>query len=128
MDETRFEVGTEIGFRSSHVMPGNEGPEGVLHEHEYRVEVVVSKEALDDKGMVCDLDVLDAALADLRKEVEGRDLEVIRPPESAAVTVEVFAQWAHGRLARALVGEGGTLAVRVWESDVAFGGFRGPLP
>jgi 6-pyruvoyl-tetrahydropterin synthase len=121
MDETRFEVGTEIGFRSSHVMPGVEGPEGVLHEHEYRVEVVVSKEALDDKGMVCDLDVLDAALADLRKEVEGRDLEVIRPPESAAVTVEVFAQWA-------LVGEGGTLAVRVWESDVAFGGFRGPLP
>ena len=77
MDETRFEVGTEIGFRSSHVMPGVEGPEGVLHEHEYRVEVVVSKEALDDKGMVCDLDVLDAALADLRKEVEGRDLEVI---------------------------------------------------
>ena len=44
-------------------MPGVEGPEGELHEHDYRLEVVVEREKLDDRGMVCDLDVLDAVAA-----------------------------------------------------------------
>lgn len=125
MTESCFEVGTAVGFTASHVMPGAEGPEGVLHEHDYRVEVVVSRSELDDQGTVCDLLLLDATLDRLRDQVEGQDLEMIKPAEAAAVTVEVFAEWAHGVLSHALSGTGvETIAVRVWESDVAFGGFR----
>jgi 6-pyruvoyltetrahydropterin/6-carboxytetrahydropterin synthase len=85
----------------------------------------VDREQLDDRGMVCDLDVLEAALTELTSQVEDRNLEVIRPPEAEAVTVEVFARWVHDSLAPAVAAAGGeTLAVRVWETPVAFGGYH----
>jgi 6-pyruvoyltetrahydropterin/6-carboxytetrahydropterin synthase len=108
-------------------MPGLPGPEGQLHDHDYRIEVVVDRDQLDDRGMVCDLDVLEAALTELTSQVEGRNLEEIRPAEAEAVTVEVFARWVHDSLASVVAAAGGeTLAVRVWETPVAFGGYRAP--
>jgi 6-pyruvoyltetrahydropterin/6-carboxytetrahydropterin synthase len=106
-------------------MPGLPGPEGQLHDHDYRIEIVVDREQLDGGGMVCDLDVLEARLTELTSRVEGRNLEEIRPAEAAAVTVEVFARWVHDNLAAAVAAAGGeALAVRVWETPVAFGGYR----
>ena len=89
----------------------------------------MDREQLDDRGMVCDLDVLEAALTELTGRVEGRNLEKIRPAGAEAVTVEVFAQpgcrtpSAPGRRCR---GRRGTLAVRgVRKLPIAFGGYRG---
>ncbi len=90
--------------------------------------MVVERAELDGRGMVCDLDVLDAALAALADEVRDADLEVIRPDDAEAVTVEVFSRWAHDRLAEAVKVAGGEmLTVRVWESPVAFGGYQAPV-
>src|ERR1700760_2568848 len=117
------EVGLSQSVRAFHIMPGMPGPEGQLHDHDYRIEIVVDREQLDDRGMVCDLDVLEAALTKLTSRVEGRNLEEIRPAGAEAVTVEVFARWVHDSLAPVVAAEGGeTLAVRVWETPVAFGG------
>jgi 6-pyruvoyltetrahydropterin/6-carboxytetrahydropterin synthase len=78
--------------------------------------------------MVVDLDLLDRALRDAAAQVEGADLERIQPAGAEAVTVEVFARWVHGQLADALGRlPGVTLAVRVWESATAFGGYTAPL-
>jgi hypothetical protein len=30
-------------------MPGMAGPEGQLHDHDYRIEIVVDREQLDDR-------------------------------------------------------------------------------
>jgi 6-pyruvoyltetrahydropterin/6-carboxytetrahydropterin synthase len=121
-----FEVGAATPLRALHRMPGMPGPEGDLHAHDYRVEVTVERATLDGRGMVCDLDVLTAALGDVLGQLEGKDLERIRPPEVEAVTVEVLARWLHGALADAVAAVGGeTLAVRVWESPDAYGGYRG---
>jgi 6-pyruvoyltetrahydropterin/6-carboxytetrahydropterin synthase len=123
-----FQVGTAIEFPAQHIMPGVEGPEGQLHEHDYRLDVVVEREKLDDRGMVCDLDVLEAALHGIDAIVRGKNLEVIRPVDVEAVTVEVFARWAHDFLADAIRNTGAeTLSVRVWESSVSFGGYSDRL-
>jgi 6-pyruvoyltetrahydropterin/6-carboxytetrahydropterin synthase len=120
-----FETGAAIEVRAAHVMPGVEGPEGELHDHDYRIEVVVGRTRLDERGMVIDLDTLEAALQDVARQVDGRDLEAIRPAGAEAVTVEIFARWAHGQLLPAVSRAGvGELAVRVWESADAFGGYR----
>jgi len=87
------EVGLSRSVRAFHIMPGLPGPEGQLHDHDYRIEIVVDREQLDERGMVCDLDVLEAALTELTSRVEDRNLEAIRPAEAEAVTVEVFARW-----------------------------------
>lgn len=127
-DNGRYEVGTAVEVRALHVMPGVEGPEGELHAHDYRLEVVVGRAGLGERGMVCDLDVLDAALAAVADRLRDRDLEAIRPADAEAVTVEVFARWLHGALAAPVRDGGGhDLAVRVWESPVAFGAYRAPV-
>ena len=119
------EVGLSRSVRAFHVMPDMPGPEGQLHDHDYRIDVVVEREQLDGRGMVCDLDVLEAALNQLTSQVEDRNLEEIRPAGAAAVTVEVFARWVHDSLSPVVAAAGGEmLAVRVWETPVAFGGYR----
>jgi 6-pyruvoyltetrahydropterin/6-carboxytetrahydropterin synthase len=123
-----YEVGSSVTVRALHQMP-MPGPEGELHAHDYRFDVVVTRGELDEHGMVCDLDVLRDALRAMAARIEGRDLEEVRPPEAEAVTVEVLARWAHRTLGGALGGSGAeTLAVRVWETPSDFGGYAGPLP
>ena len=121
-----YETGTALQVEAFHVMPGMPPPEGERHSHDYRLDVVVRRDDLDDRGMVVDLDLLDAALRNAAARVEGADLETVVPAE--AVTVEVFARWVHAQLAAALGRlPGASLAVRVWESPVAFGGFTSAL-
>ena len=50
---------------------------------------------------------------------------MIRPTDAEAVTVEVFARWlTDARRAGDARRGGEVLTVRVWESPVAFGGYR----
>ena len=126
--QERFEVGTSTRVRAFHVIPGADGPEGEPHPHDYRIEVVVARARLDERGMVCDLDALNSSVRELADRLEGTDLEAIRPPSVDAVTVEVFARWAHGALAEAVRLAGGEeMTVRVWESEEEYGGYRSPL-
>jgi len=107
-------------------MPGMPPPEGERHSHDYRLDVVVRRDDLDERGMVVDLDVLDQALRNAAARVDGVDLEQVVDAE--AVTVEVFARWVHDQVSAALGSlPGVTLAVRVWESPVAFGGYTSAL-
>jgi 6-pyruvoyltetrahydropterin/6-carboxytetrahydropterin synthase len=123
-----FEIGTSAGLRALHRIPWLPPPEGDLHAHDYRVEVIVARETLDGRGMVCDLDLVEAALRAAVGELDGKDLDSIRPPEAEAVTVEILARWFHARLGEAICAAGGeVLAVRIWESPTAFGGYHAPL-
>src|ERR1700726_4552523 len=90
-----YEVGLSRSVRAFHVMPGGPGPEGQLHDHDYRIEIVVSREQLDEMAMVCDRDTLEGALGELTGRIDGRNLDEIRPAGVAAVTVEVLARWVH---------------------------------
>jgi 6-pyruvoyl-tetrahydropterin synthase len=123
-----YETGTALQVRAFHVMPGMPPPEGERHSHDYRLEVVVRRDDLDERGMVVDLDLLDEGLRSAAAQVDGADLETILPAGAEAVTVEVFARWLHDQLSAA-VGRlpGATLAVRVWESPDAFGGYAASL-
>jgi 6-pyruvoyltetrahydropterin/6-carboxytetrahydropterin synthase len=123
-----FEIGTSAGLRALHRIPWLPPPEGDLHAHDYRVEVIVARGTLDGRGMVCDLDLVEAALRAAVGELEDKDLDSIRPPEAEAVTVEILARWFHAKLGEAIRAAGGEeLAVRIWESPTAFGGYHAPL-
>ena len=121
-----FEVGTSVPLRAFHRLPWAEGPEGEPHAHDYRVEVVVERSALDGRGMVVDLDVLQAGLDQVIARLDGQDLDEKIDPEGAeAVTVEILARWLHRELRETVRGAGADgLSVRVWESPDAFGGYR----
>jgi 6-pyruvoyltetrahydropterin/6-carboxytetrahydropterin synthase len=122
-----YETGTAVDVRAFHIMPGMPPPEGERHSHDYKLDVVVRRDDLDERGMVVDLDVLNQALQDTAARLDGADLDALMPEEEA-VTVEVFARWVHRQLGVALGRvPGATLAVRVWEDPVAFGGYTAGL-
>jgi 6-pyruvoyl-tetrahydropterin synthase len=124
-----FEVGLSAPLRAVHRLPWAEGPEAEPHAHDYRVEVIVGRSGLDARGMVVDLDVLQAGLRELLGRLQGQDLDaVIAPADAEAVTVEILARWIHGELSATVRRAGADeLAVRVWESPDAFGGYRGAI-
>jgi 6-pyruvoyltetrahydropterin/6-carboxytetrahydropterin synthase len=115
-----------VSVHAFHVMPGLPPPEGERHAHDYRIDVLVRRDELDDGGMVVDLDRLDAALRRTADKVADADLDLVVPGD-LAVTVEVFSRWVHEELASALGPLPATLGVRVWESPVAFGGYTASL-
>jgi 6-pyruvoyl-tetrahydropterin synthase len=124
----RFEVGASRPLRALHRLPWGTEEERQPHEHDYRIEVVVEREGLDDRGVVCNLDDLRAGLDDVLGRLEGRDLDEIRPADAEGVTVELLARWLHSSLADVVQRAGGqTLAIRVWEAPDAFGGYRAPV-
>jgi hypothetical protein len=101
------EVGLSRSVRAFHIMPGMPGPEGELHDHDYRIEVVVDREQLDERGMVCDLDVLEAALTELTNRAGCTT--VSRPPSSP----QAARPWRYGcgrRLSRLADTAPGSLA------------------
>jgi 6-pyruvoyl-tetrahydropterin synthase len=121
-----YETGTALEVRAFHVMPGRPPPEGERHSHDYRLEVVLRRGDLDERGVVVDLELLDRAVADPADQIDGADVEKIVDAE--AVTVEVFARWLRDRLPAASGGlPGATPAVRGWESQVAVGGYTSTL-
>ena len=124
-----FEIGASAPLRALHRIPWLPPPEGDLHAHDYRVEVIVERAELDEQGMVCDLDLVVAALGEAVGFLEGKDLDVVvRPPDVEAVTVEILARWLHEWLAGSIARAGGErLAVRVWESQTAYGAYRAGL-
>jgi 6-pyruvoyltetrahydropterin/6-carboxytetrahydropterin synthase len=127
MTDRVYEVGTAVDVRAFHVMPGMPPPEGERHSHDYRLDVVVRRDQLDERGMVVDLDRLDDALRWAAERVADADLDQVVSGVDA-VTVEVFARWLHDHLRAALSPlPATTLQVRVWESPTAFGGYSAPL-
>jgi len=121
-----FEVGATARFRAFHSMPLQPPPENERHAHDYRVEVVAERERLDERGMVCDLDIVTRCLADAARRLRDRDLAEVC--ETPVVTVEVLAAWIHAQLVSPFRNDGAEfLSVRVWESDDAFGGIRARL-
>lgn len=123
-----FEVGASRPLRAFHRLPWGSEEERQPHAHDYRIEVVVERDGVDERGVVCDLDVLGEALDAVVTRLQHRDLDEVLEPDERGVTVELLAHWLHGELARAVRRAGGdALAVRVWEAADAFGGYRGPV-
>jgi 6-pyruvoyltetrahydropterin/6-carboxytetrahydropterin synthase len=130
MTEPMYETGLSARVLAFHVMPDLPAPEGELHSHDYRMDVVVRRAELDEAQMVVDLDLLGRGLGELIATIEGRNLdEIVAPAMGAdAVTVELFARWAHDRLSAALGPlRDASMSVRVWETVLAFGGYEGSV-
>ena len=123
-----FEVGASRPLRALHRLPWATEEERRPHAHDYRIDVVVERDGLDERGVVCDLDVLGEALDAVVARLSDRDLDEVLEADARGVTVELLAQWLHGQLAEPVRRAGGeVLAVRVWEAPDAFGGYRGPV-
>lgn len=125
-----FEVGVETQFEAAHALRGDFGPAVRRHGHTYRVELVVRGAALAADGTLCDMGLLQEALAGAVGPLNYQDLDDIPAFTGRNTTAEVVAQHVFEAVAGKLAAQAPRVAVtivRVWESPRAYAGYEGPL-
>jgi 6-pyruvoyltetrahydropterin/6-carboxytetrahydropterin synthase len=108
-----IEVGVARTFHAMHRLPQEVGAASHEHEHDYRVEAIVRGDALDESGMLLNLDLLEDALAACLDELDGADLETVPALSGRPTTVEMVADHVWQGVQDRLGLSGGLRSLRV---------------
>lgn len=123
-----YEVGVIARFEAAHALRGEFGSASRKHGHTYRVEAVVSGPKLRADGTLFDLTLLRSSLDAVLAELDYQDLDTLPAFQGRNSTAEGVAGYLWERVAPALRREGlASLAIRVWENELAFAGHSAPL-
>lgn len=103
-------IGRTYRFEAAHFLPCV--PDGHkcknMHGHNYRIEVVIACETLDERGFVMDFAEVDAEVMPLIEQVDHRVLNDVEGLENP--TAEIIAAWFLQRIERCE-------SARVYETD-----------
>lgn len=120
-----YRTGTCTNITANHFLFGADfGVENLPHSHDYRIEVQLSSESLDQFGFVFDISMLENLLLSEKEYFEHRLLNDLPEFSGLNPTVEAFAKIIHTRLGSALRFFEGTMKVIVWENDQAWASFN----
>lgn len=120
-----YEVGVIGRFEAAHHLNGDFGPATRTHGHTYRVEVRVRGPELRDDGTLLDIVPIQQGLDRVLAGLHYQDLSELEAFAGRNTTAEAVARHIHDQLAPLVTEQGiATLAVRVWESPIAFAGFE----
>lgn len=89
-----------------------------LHGHNWRVEVELEGQELDEDGLLCDFHTIEATLEEIVGVFHNRNLNEVEPFTRLNPTAEHVARHVAEELARRLVGEVAEAARVSWVSVV----------
>lgn len=113
------------GFSSAHALRNYGGKCERLHGHNWKVEVTVGCERLDDVGMGLDFTVLRKQTAEAIAELDHRFLNELPAFSECNPSSELIAQHIFERLAVSVDdGRVQVVAVKVWESEGSWAEYR----
>ncbi len=121
-----FEVTVEQTFAAGHALRNYKGKCENVHGHNFRVQVVIEGEKLDETGLLVDfIDVKDA----MRAIIERLDhvfLNDIEPFDVKNPSAENIAEYFYVELSRRLIASAPVRLreVRVWETDIQSATYR----
>jgi 6-pyruvoyltetrahydropterin/6-carboxytetrahydropterin synthase len=121
-----FEVSVEHTFAAGHALRNYRGKCENVHGHNYRVQVLVRGEKLDDVGMLADFTLLKKLLREISEPLDHVFINDIEPFTTLNPTAENMAWYICEKMQ-----EGLKLAntveiaeVKVWETDVQYAVYR----
>lgn len=118
-----FEITKTVTFSAAHALRDYDGPCARKHGHNYRLEVVVRGDRLDDQRMLMDFFHLHRVLDPLMAKVDHRDLNTVPPFDEVNPTAEAVAAWIftelRGPIARESRDRAQLAAIRLWETPDA---------
>jgi len=121
-----YELTIRQTFSSAHNLRGYEGACENLHGHNWKVEVSVRAEALDNLGMVLDFKKLKAGTKKVLSRLDHRYLNEVPPFDRENATAENLARFIFTELSSSLNKGPATVSrVVVWESDDACAAYTG---
>lgn len=112
-------------FSAAHRLPDSGSKCERLHGHNWKVEVEVSAERLDARGMAIDFNDLKALTGEILEELDHRLLNDLPAFQEQNPTAENLARYIYERLAeRVAEGRVKLDRVRVWESETTAASYR----
>ncbi len=122
-----FTLAVERDFEAQHFLIGGDwGEENRPHTHQYRIEVQISGERLNEHGYLADLVDFGGMLDKEVPKYRNTLLNSLSEFTGQNPSIEVFAKTLSDSLAAALKGKGNISAVRVkvWENRIAWASYE----
>lgn len=107
-----------IEFSASHIIPGHPGKCRRLHGHNWKAEIHVTAQRLNDIGIAVDFQDIKRAAAEPIATLDHYHLNDLPAFEGIPPTAENVAAWLYREIAARINGNGVALsAVTLWETD-----------
>jgi 6-pyruvoyltetrahydropterin/6-carboxytetrahydropterin synthase len=115
-----YELTIETGFASAHQLRGYKGKCEKLHGHNWKVQISVTAERLNEIDLAIDFHELKKIANELISPLDHAFLNDIFPFTEKNPSSENIAKWIYDSLKKRIQDENIRLsAVTVWESDTA---------
>lgn len=113
-----YRLRTAYEFRARHRLPFEEGSESEIHEHGYKVELIVSGPELDDSGFLVDIIRLRSKMEGILSGFQGIFLNAHPDMEGMTPSIENLSRVIWDGILPEVAGTGAELSeIRVWEDD-----------
>jgi len=112
-----YEVKVVLSFSGAHSLRHYEGKCEDLHGHNWKIEAHISKEKLDDSGMIIDFKKLKKILNEVLETLDHKHLNDIPYFKKINPTSENIARFIHDKVSEKLKLKG--LKITVWETDTS---------
>lgn len=113
-----FELVVEKTFAAAHFLRGFSGPCERLHGHNYRVQLYLRGNTLNDAGMLCDFTDIKRALAAVVDELDHQNLNDLPQFAGISPSAEIISRYIGNELARCDFGNAFLHRVEVWETPL----------
>lgn len=117
-----YKIKVESTFSSAHNLRGYRGKCEALHGHNWRIEVMATKNTLDKAGMVLDFKLLKKELNQILDKLDHRYLNNLAYFKKVNPTSENISEFIFNSLKRRIKE---VSAVTVWENDTSSATYEG---
>jgi 6-pyruvoyltetrahydropterin/6-carboxytetrahydropterin synthase len=115
-----FDLTIESQFSAAHQLRGYKGKCEALHGHNWRVQVTVSSEKLDDLGMVLDFHELKGITNEVLASLDHSFLNDVFPFTEINPSSENMAKWIYESIRKKILKINCTISsVTVWENETS---------
>ena len=121
-----FEVSVEQTFAAGHALRNYKGKCENVHGHNFKVQVVIEGEKLDETGLLVDFLDVKAAMQKIIDRLDHVFLNDVAPFDVKNPSAENIAEYFYQEMTRSL-GAGVPVRireVRIWETDIQSAAYR----
>src|SRR4030067_730096 len=112
-----YRIAVHDHFSSAHQLKGYHGKCEDIHGHNWKVELEITGDKLDDIGMLIDFREIKGILKNIIDELDHKMLNEIEPFNKINPTSELIAQNIFNKVKGRLTGDLKICSVTVWESE-----------
>ncbi|RJR14548.1 MAG: 6-carboxytetrahydropterin synthase QueD [Nitrospiraceae bacterium] len=115
-----FDLTIESQFSAAHQLRGYKGKCEALHGHNWRVQVTISSEKLDELGMVLDFHDLKAITGEVLASLDHAFLNDVFPFTEINPSSENMAKWIYESIRKKILKKNCEISsVTVWENETS---------